>query len=357
MTDGELIHAALSAVASTPSRCVLLRRNGRILLALPPQRSAAIRTLGLYRPQRPKARVAAILTRFAVGVGMHRILMPGTHHPGGATTVAPGHPGCIPGTAGVMLGSPEHRVRRAIVVYDTAGGPEVAKLAFGDGGRAVIQGEHDVLSHLDPAVPGAPLPNGVHHGAGLSLLCLPYQTGRPFGRDAAPRALALLDAWLHGAPPAAAPDFPEWSGIEAGLRAAGDPDSILTAIAAQRLVPAIRHGDFARWNLLIRNDGSVVALDWEWGHPRGMPGLDLAHFVLQDLRLVDRMDHEAALRQAAIRLSRPNFREHLVRAGWHGDALLPVVASLAWKQGEGHQDNLDILRAATLAVKRHGVPA
>lgn len=47
------------------------------------------------------------------------------------------------------------------------------------------------------------------------------------------------------------------------------------------------HGDFAPWNL-IRQNGQISAIDWEYGSPDGLPGVDLAHYVLQVSALVMR---------------------------------------------------------------------
>lgn len=51
---------------------------------------------------------------------------------------------------------------------------------------------------------------------------------------------------------------------------------------------AVQHGDFAPWNLLRRPDGSLGAIDWEYGTLEGFPYLDLAYYVLQVSALVYR---------------------------------------------------------------------
>jgi aminoglycoside phosphotransferase (APT) family kinase protein len=119
-----------------------------------------------------------------------------------------------------------------------------------------------------------------------------------------------------------------------------------------QLQPVIRHGDFARWNLLRQNDNSLIALDWEWGHPTGMPGLDLVHYFLQDARLVARMEPSEAIRLVCSLLELPLSCNHLDKTGWPRKAMLPIIASLAWKQGAGHQENAEMLEAAVLEFIR-----
>jgi hypothetical protein len=57
----------------------------------------------------------------------------------------------------------------------------------------------------------------------------------------------------------------------------------------------IQHGDFAPWNLLQKSDGTLGAIDWEYGKLEGFPYLDLAYYVLQ---ISDLIYHRAPLRAA-----------------------------------------------------------
>ena len=42
-------------------------------------------------------------------------------------------------------------------------------------------------------------------------------------------------------------------------------------------------------------------------------------------------------------------RTYLDTTGWSGDPLLPIIASLAYKQGAGHQENAEMMQAAVAA--------
>ncbi|MFZ9935719.1 MAG: phosphotransferase family protein [Luteolibacter sp.] len=346
MTDEDAIEHALSAVDPGIRGHVLLRRNGRPFMALPADRDTAIHAINLYQPQRPKAVLAMVVIRLLVITGFHRMSLPKLHGIGGKLALDPEFAGCLPGTAGVMLGSPEHRVRRALLSYKTDQGWEVAKLAFGHEGRTVIDGEYAALSNMPSTSPGIPQALGVHHGEEFSILRLPYIHGHPLPPRQGTRGLDLLESWIRDLPARPAGDFSEWPAIESALETSKEGKRALARLAEMQLRPVIRHGDFARWNLLRQNDGSLMVVDWEWGHPMGMPGLDLVHFFLQDVRLVKRLPPAAAIAASIRELQGPTCAGYFEKTGWTGDALLPVIASLAWKQGAKQQDNVDVLEAA-----------
>ena len=53
-----------------------------------------------------------------------------------------------------------------------------------------------------------------------------------------------------------------------------------------------------------------------------------------------------AVSQTRHALESSGCRNYLDKTGWSGDPLLPIIASLAYKQGAGHQDNMVALQAA-----------
>ena len=217
MTDDDAINAALSAVDPVPGNRSLLWRKGRAFMALPSGRTAALRTLSLYQPQRRLARLGMVASRCVVSIGLHRLIFRRLSHQGGNVRMDPEIAACLSGTAGVMLGSPEHRVRRAIAAYQTAEGWEVAKLAFGDEGRAVLEQEARTLLILHAHVKGVPRCLGLHRGKDVTLLRMPYLTGIPVPVGHIAEAFDLLDQWITDLPPATITSFPEWPAIESAL--------------------------------------------------------------------------------------------------------------------------------------------
>jgi hypothetical protein len=345
MTDEEAIDEVFSLFEMRAGEWATLHRNGRILLALPPGIRGALRTLKLYQPQRFKARITITLLRLAVGLGLHRWLLPKVRCHGGIVATEPNLPRTSPYTIGILLGSPEHRVRRAIASYRNAGQWEVAKISFGQAGAQVLGDEARILKELAPLARGVPRLLGLHRGEDVTVLRMPYLTGTPIAPGETEEALRLLEQWIGDEGPKPITDFPEWSAIETALQASEKGAQILVMLSKKCLRPVICHGDFARWNLLKQASGELMVLDWEWGHQGGMPGIDLVHYFLQDARLVERLAHKEAIAAALEAMQRPECRRYMEETGWDDKPLLAVIVCLAYKQGAGHQENTELLSA------------
>lgn len=346
MTDTIAIHHALSALNAVQDTHVALNRNGRLFMLLPSDRKAALHTLSLYQPQRLKAKLAIFLVRVLVLLGLHQLFLPQWSAGSAEIGVDPLFVGVDHKSVGIMLGSPEHRVRRAILTYQCHGRQEVAKIAFGAEGREVISGEAAVLRDLPEHWQGIPSLIDYYAMPECSLLRMPFEKGEPISSGEVTEALKLLDSWMSADLAISAETFPEWNEIRSTLVESEEGQLALEALSKQMLVPTLRHGDFARWNLLRKADRSLVVLDWEWGKASGMPGLDLVHFFLQEERLVNQLAHEQAMVATIAKLSLESCENHMRRGGWQGSMILPIIASLAWKQGAGHQDNHEILQEA-----------
>lgn len=328
-------------------RMRLVRRGGRALLALPPTRAASLHALRLYQPQRPAAKVMAVCLRWLIWGGGHRLL-PAVEITRTATVEGKsgGHGRPFPGSVGLMFGSPEHLVKRAIATYQTEHGWEVAKIAFGSGGREVIDMEVAVLAALSGSVRGLPALLGSSLGEEVSLLRLPRYEGASLRMaDAATDrdAVALLTSWLGNMPAKPITEFTEWQFIHAALAELPGGAAALDQLAAEKLTPVVRHGDFSRWNLLRLANGELLALDWEWGAVAGLPGTDLVHYFAQDARLVRRLPTLEALRATAAALARGECQEYLGQTGWQGGAAAVMLASLALTVGACQQDNGELL--------------
>ncbi|QTN32179.1 phosphotransferase [Akkermansiaceae bacterium] len=345
MTDHEVLVQVLSCIDPSASSLRLVRRNGRILLGLPAVKEPGARALGLYQPQRLLARGMVAAIRRLSRMGLQGFALPEEPIQARQKDLSPALSGVESGTCGVLLGSPEHRVRRAIASYRFNGQWEVAKISFGAEGRQVLEKEAKALGELQSVAKGVPDLLGLHTSPDVTVLRMPYLQGDPIPIGRFAEALGLLEGWVGDFPEKPISDFPEWQWIESALDSANGHEA-LQELSHKSLRPAICHGDFTRWNLRTRKDDSPVVLDWEWGHSSGMPGIDLVHYFLQDHRLVKRMSPEDAIRATISDLYRPECSEYLRKTGWGENRILPIIASLAWKQGAGHQDNQDVLEAA-----------
>ena len=352
MTDSELLSRVLGILDPSARSLHSLRRSGRLLLVMPAMAEAATRALHLYQPQRRLARWMVALLHGMARVSWQGCLLPKLYLAAEKLALDPPLLEVEPGTCGVLLGSPEHRVRRAIASYRNAGQWEVAKISLGNDGAQILEREAQVLAELQPLTKGVPRLLGLHRANEVTVLRMPYLTGTPVSLGACASALRLLHHWITDEAPQRATEFCEWADIARALVGADAATWLIDKISMMQLKPVICHGDFARWNLLQQAAGELIVLDWEWGHQLGMPGIDLVHYFLQDARLVRRLTDRAAIAATLRDLNRPACRSYLDETGWNGDSLLAMIACLAYKQGAGHQQNGEVLRAAVASARR-----
>jgi hypothetical protein len=346
MTDHDLLNGVISIVDPTAKSLQLLRKNGRILLGLPEERTAATKTLRLYQPQRTAARIVVGLVKQCINLGLARFILPQTSIETAPFPLGPPFPQVNRGTCGILLGSPEHRVRRAIVSYQTAMGWEVAKVAFGPNGWDVIQGEANTLLALPENTAGAPKVLALHRGQDISLMRMPHIEGAVLQQNASNKAVSILDAWISDHAPKPMEEFCEWPLIQHALSRHLKAAAVTKHLSQLQLRPAVRHGDFARWNLLQTSDGNIMVLDWEWSTPCGMPGIDLVHLFAQDARLVNRLPAAEVVQSVQRSLQTPEYRAYLQKTGWGTDVASAIVASIAFTVGAKQQANEEVLEAA-----------
>lgn len=319
-------------------------RKREVLLSLPADAEGASKALGLYQPQRPLARMSATTLRLLAGRGAHRFFLT----KGKTATGVRGKGWNFrfdPETVGIMLGSSDHRVTRAIASYLGETGWEVAKIGAGGDARAMLLREAEVLKAVSEKGMNAPRCLGVHEQGDMTILRMPYLIGTPVAAETTDEALDLLEKWIGSARGKMLAEFDEWKHVRTALGQTLQGREALEGFSDRELQPVISHGDFARWNLMHLPDGNLVAMDWEWGQLAGMPGLDLVHYFAQDARLVQRLAPEEVILHIEKELEKPRPRDYLRRTGWSDCLIEPILAWAAFKQGVRHQKNPELLEA------------
>lgn len=323
-----------------------LSRRGRALLSLPLSREGALHAFDLYQPQRTLARGKTVLLRALIAGRLHPWVLkkaaPAAAPAAGGEQVAWDFD-YDPGSVGILLGSSEHRIPRAIASFRGAAGWEVAKLGLGAEARRMLRQEAAMLDALADGRGHGPRCLGLHEQGEMSILRMPYLAGKPLASGESEDALELLHQWIGGAAPRAIESFEEWPAIRAALEPLPGGAEALGGLAGRMLRPVIAHGDFARWNLRRPAYGPLRVLDWEWGKMEGMPGLDLVHYFAQDARLVSRLDPQEAFLAIEDELGGWRARGYLATTGWGGDPAALILACAAYKQGARHQTDPDFL--------------
>jgi hypothetical protein len=319
-------------------------RQGRVTLSLPASREGAAQAFRLYHPQRKLAQLKTWVLSALISRELHPWVLKKSH------TGDPGHLwkwefAYSPETVGILLGSSDHLIPRAIASFRGANGWEVAKLGEGEAARMMLRQEAAVLRELSAGNRHVPQCLGLHEQGDMTILRMPFMAGRTLSVGDTSEALEVLYQWIGNDAPQAIGEFGEWKAIRAALETTAEGKEALESLSSLKLRPVIAHGDFARWNLLHQADGPLIVLDWEWGTSRGMPGLDLVHYFAQDARLVRRLNSRDAIRLILAELEKPEAKGYLEQTGWENHPIEAVLACAAYKQGAQHQKNPEFLDA------------
>ena len=319
-----------------------VRRHGMVSLSLPDSREGAAHAFRLYQPQKRLARLKTFALKLLISRGLHPWILEKVL-PASYENIQPWEFSYSPETVGILLGSSEHLINRAIASYRGADGWEVAKLGRGEAARTMLRNEAAVLRELSKRGLSVPRCLGLHEHGEMTILRMPYLAGSGLSIRDSGEALDVLIQWAGDAAPESISGFEEWKSICAALETTADGREALESLSTQVVRPVIAHGDFARWNLLHQANGPLIVLDWEWGNTHGMPGLDLVHYFAQDARLVRQLDSANALRVVEASLSLPKAKAYLAQTGWTGNPITPILAWAAFKHGARHQKIADFL--------------
>lgn len=313
----------------------LLLRDSRVLCALPADRETARRTLALYQPQRRPARWLKTGFLGLTRLGGHLRFLKSWAMPG------PGPPGKI--APGVLVGSSGHLCERAVLVERSGDEWQVVKLAVGREGHEILGRE---VAMLEAFAGRSWLPRlrGFGRRDDIFELRMDWQEGRPWHRSEPRRLLDLLDHWLSDEIKPLG-SFADHDWIEPALERHPGLLARVEAVREARLRTSVRHGDLTRPNLRVLLDGSLAAHDWERGVPEGLPGLDLAHFLVQERVFKTRMGPGEVITAVLEDLARPVHREWLGKVGWSDSPIPPLCLCLALNTHQHGLDQVSLLDA------------
>jgi hypothetical protein len=312
----------------------LLLRDGRVLCALPASRAEALMLLSLYQPQRPRAKLLAMAFRACAAIGLHPLVLRRWRLPGEGD--AAGGAGQAP--PGVLVGSGGHLCERAVVCLHEGDSWTVCKVAFGPEGHVILSHEAAMLRLLFKEFPEIPKVTDFSRKGDASLLRMSHQAGCSWRSGDLTPLRGLLGSWADRDAPRRLAGFGEWARIESVLRRFPRWEARLADLSAMELRPSIRHGDLTRPNLRLGASGRLLVHDWERGAPDGIPGLDLAHFLVQDRLFRKRMAPGAVVAGTLAELRGPESADLIRRLGWAGREGELMALSFAFNTGAGYMD-------------------
>lgn len=235
--------------------------------------------------------------------------------------------------ATVLVGTPGPAQKVTIQLRDNSGVIlGYGKYAENDNARYRLQKEWEILREVPPGVAPRPIQFG-GFGAGDLLVVEPLE-GDPVRAVLPPDS--SIENYVTGlqGPERFPVERHPW--ITQIRPTAPGIDSIIGPLTGRDWANAIRHGDFAPWNLRRRGE-KIVAFDWEYGSLVGFPYLDLAFYFLQTAALVARLNPEKALDDAVDYLSRGPLIS-LGAAGCRSIVRLAALEAFLLARQDGHAD-------------------
>ncbi|HEY9818194.1 MAG TPA: glycosyltransferase, partial [Candidatus Obscuribacterales bacterium] len=327
---------SLGADTSAPYR--LLIRKGRVLCAIPRDQKVALRTLDLYQPQRGQGKLLKAIIRTCIKLGIPCPLLR-------AWQAEEGHQGAGK-QAGVMVGSPGHLCERSVAVFRDPQVWTVVKLAFGEAGTNILKHEADMLESLEKNIHTPDLRSFTSDGDEAKL-CMGWQDGIAWSNPDISPIVQLLREWHMGSDPLPLEVFKEWNTASQILKSYPIWGEAMKQWEELKLAPSIRHGDLTRPNLRTSCDGKDLLLvhDWERGAHKGMPAIDLAHYLIQDSCFTRSWSPDEVIRTVIQQLRAHPCRGLLIDLGWRDQVYGLLATTIAFNIGSQYFSNDSLLRA------------
>lgn len=332
--DGvKTLQRALKALGEANSdRYYLLLRQDRVLCALPQDRLSAVRTIELYQPQRWQGRLIKQFIKLCLRTGIPCPFLR-TWHSGDTNTR-------YVTQIGMMIGSSGHLCERAVAVAKREEDWRIVKLAFGPIGEEILTHEVEMLNALKDRS-NIPRVRDFSSSPEQTQLHMDWQSGSSWSDASTQPIIDLLKSWSSSSRPQPMADFPEWKLISETISRYPFWNSKLEQWTKWKLTPSIRHGDLTRPNLRHGEDNITLVHDWERGALDGMPGLDLAHYLIQDSKFSRSNSNDEIIRIVVHELRKEPNLSFLREIGWYDHPIDLLACTIAFNVANGYfQDDL-----------------
>jgi hypothetical protein len=331
-------------------------KSGQPLLALPGSTRAALACLSLYPAQTIRARLAKRLVEFLIQSrlrpGMQRTRLelsrraPFTKF---LSEVAGEAGGTLP-EFGILAGNPRSPGQRFIILICARNSQPsaVVKAGISKEARALIAKETAFLKEVGGRTPGIPALRGQFEDSQTMALALDFFPGESPREIDSVEMSRLLGSWIDVTSKVTIEESGVWQQLKASLAAKTTLAALEPKLQGKQMHPAIFHGDFAPWNIRASPSGDWMVLDWERGDPRGLPGWDWFHFVIQQAILVRKAGVEEYIPLVDTLLSNNAFRAYAQKAliqGFERELLLTYLMHMVEvvRPSEGLEQNRELL--------------
>jgi hypothetical protein len=335
----------------------VVSKSGQPLLVLPGSTRAALACLSLYPAQTARARLArgllGFLIQFRIRAGMRRTCLELSRRAAFTKFLSEvaGETGESLPEFGILAGNPRSPGQRFMILICAANGQPAAvvKAGMSKEARALIARETAFLKELGGRLPGIPALRRQFEDSRIMALALDFFPGES-PRETSPAKMSqLLGLWIIATSTISVEETVMWQ----QLKSCPTAKPILTALEpkleGKRVHPVIFHGDFAPWNVRTLPSEEWMVLDWERGGPRGLPGWDWFHFVIQPAILVRKAGTDELIRLVETLLANEAFRSYAQKSlieGFERELLLAYLLHMVEviRPSEGLEQNRTLLK-------------
>lgn len=321
----------------------ILSRQGRILCALPQDTRTALKTLSLYQPQKLKGQLFKQVIHATTKLGTPSPFLKHWEMKYEESQSIPGV------TAGFIIGSRGHLCDRAVAVTMLDGHWRVVKMAFGDKAHGILGHEAMMMRKLR-AHPYIPDMLNYEHSEYNAQLHTAWQNGKSWNSRDDSQIVDLLRSWQTNQRSRRLGDYAEWTHIHDELTKHEIWKKSVDQWAEWEFTPTIRHGDLTRPNLRQGESGELWVHDWERGSLSGLPGLDLAHYLLQD-ELYRGESPVKSLNQVISRMNRNPIQDWIKNIGWKKGTIPLLAVTIAYNTERHFIDDLKLMNGLAILCK------
>jgi len=299
-----------------------IQRAGALMLALPMNTPLALATLGLYQPQKLKARLFCSFLNVGIRCGLYRRAS--------KISFKIGDQGLFSGLKevtdfqkfGFLLSGADSKHRKLIGLCEINGQRMVVKAGCDEAVKVVTQ-EYEIQCNLVDKIPGVPSCKLFFEIDGGVAYVSELVHGRsPKGMSDDAVVFSLIKQWLGKGKRGRVRDLLDWGWLQNSLNE--EEKGYFFLLQKLEVISPAVHGDFTPWNIKIEQEGDVKVLDWGHATLAGMPGWDWLHYHVQRLKLVEGAPAEVIIDHCRNLMADSPFAEYLKEAGLEGheDALL-----------------------------------
>ena len=315
-----------------PRQFSVLRKTGQPFLYLPHEPALARATLQLYPAQTPMSRLmvggSTAMIQLRIPLTAESVAFPVSAQSEFGSFLMKHLPGGEVPRFGVLSGNHKSPGRRyTLLLFDAEARPRfVVKLGLTPKARGLIKREYDFFSKLSARFPGLPELVDYHQSSHGDAIMYRYVEGKPPRLREQQEMGRLLESWIHEGEAVPMASLPAWKNLETLREDNPSLESILEKVAQTPVTPVLSHGDFAPWNIRVSPDAGGdkwVAVDWESGCDRGIPGFDWLHYLILSEVMVRRTSIDSILSKLRNLWESPEFLRYARRTG-----IEPIIREL-----------------------------